>query len=71
MDADCPISCTTAIGELRVSMASFISLLILNKATAQPGTVWPLQPQMITATADAFYNLEAKLVPCFRICFAL
>lgn len=64
MLTNCPISCTTAIGELRVSMASFISLLILNKATAQPGTHWPLQPEMITAAADAFYNMEAKLVLC-------
>lgn len=61
-----PVSCTAAIGELRVSMASFISLLILNKATTQPGTHWPLQPQMITSGADEFYNREAQLVLCIK-----
>lgn len=61
-----PVSCTAAIGELRVSMASFISLLILNKATTQPGTHWPLQPQMIASAADEFYNMEAQLVLCIK-----
>ena len=63
-------------------MASFISLLILNKATTQPRTHWPLQPQTISSAADALYNMEAQLVLCvkkqtnkhnsysFRICFA-
>lgn len=44
-------------------MASFISLLILNKATTQPGTHWP---QMITSAADKFYNMEAQLVLCIK-----
>lgn len=48
-------------------MASFISLLILNKATTYPGTHWPLQPQMTTAAAGAFYNMEAKLVLWIKI----
>lgn len=71
-----PVSCATAIGELGVSMASFMSLLIPNKATTQPGTRWPLQPQTISALADALDNTEAKMVLCikkksygFRICF--
>lgn len=64
MLTNCPVSCTTAIGELRVSMASFISLLIPNKATTQPRTHWPPQPQMITAEVDAFYNVEDKRVLC-------
>lgn len=49
---------------LPVSIASSISLLILNKATAPPGTLWPLPPQTITAAADAFISLEAKRALC-------
>lgn len=67
MLTDCPVSCTAAIGELGGSMASFISLLIPNKAKTQTGTHWPQEPGTSQLQTKPLTSWELSLfAQCFK-----
>lgn len=67
MLTNCPVSCAAAIGELGVSMASFISLLILNKAKSQTGTHWPQAAQTSQLQTKPLTSWEVRLfAQCFK-----